>query len=569
MSQIPVTHPMPAADHALPLIPVRMVNEYEYCPRLAYLEWVQGEWAESADTVYGKTIHKRVDKPGGTLPAPDEVPEGDQPTLHARSVTLESLALGLVGKLDLIEAEDGQVVPVDYKKGKRPHVARGAYEPERVQVCAQGLLLREHGYRCDHGVIYFAGSRERVTVDFDEELIARTQAAIEGLRVTAASGVIPPPLIDSPKCPRCSLVGICLPDEVNFLLGQSSAEPRPLMVRTTEAFPLHVQSNQAKVAKSGDTLTIEIEDQPRQTVRINEVSQLLLQGNVYVTTGALHELMRRDIPIVWASFGGWYLGHTQGVGHKNVELRTAQYRASFDEAACLELARGWVVAKVRNQKVFLRRNWRGDEPPDAQVQALEAAERNARVASSMASLLGFEGAAAAAYFGSFDALLRKDQDAPQRFDFTQRNRRPPRDPVNALLSLAYSMLVRQYTQVLASVGFDPFRGYYHQPRFGRPSLALDMMEPFRPVIADSAVIKAINNGEVKPSDFITVGVSCNLREDGRKRFIAGFERRMDEEVTHPQLGYKLSYRRLLELQARLLGRYLSGELDSNPNFIIR
>jgi CRISPR-associated endonuclease Cas1/CRISPR-associated protein Cas4 len=565
--QIALPLPFPEFNRDQPLMPVRMVNEFEYCPRLAYLEWVQGEWADSADTVQGRGVHKRVDKPGGELP-PAEAIDADEARFHARSVTLSSSKLGLIAKLDLVEAADGKVVPVDYKKGKRPHVPKGAYEPERVQLCAQGLILREHGYTCEEGVLYFAGSRERVAVEFDDELIERTLSAIHGLRAVANGGRMPPPLVDSPKCPRCSLVGICLPDETNALRGADAAL-RPLAVGLTESFPLHVQSNKARVSRSGETLEVEVDDKPKTTIRINDVSQVVLQGNVYVSTGVLHELMRREIPIVWLSYGGWYLGHTQGMGHKNVELRTAQYQGSFDEAACLRLARGWVAAKARNQRVMLRRNWRGDGNPDEALTQIEAAERNAKRAASIESLLGIEGAAAAAYFGAFGSLLKRDPDAGFAFDFMSRNRRPPRDPINSLLSFAYALLIRQWTLTLATVGFDPYRGFYHQPRYGRPALALDMMEPFRPLIADSAVIMAVNNGEVRPTDFVTVADAVALTEDGRKRFIATIERRLEEEIAHPLFGYRLSYRRLFELQARMLGRYLLGELPDNPNFITR
>lgn len=565
--QIDLPLPFPEFTGDQPPLPVRMLNEYVYCPRLAYLEWVQGEWAESVDTVQGQGVHKRVDRPGGKLPVAAELDEAPE-TIHARSVTLESARLGLVAKLDLIEGDGETLTPVDYKKGKRPHIARGAYDPERVQLCAQGLILREHGYRCDAGVLYFAGSRERVPVEFDAELIELTLSSIHGLRAVAAGGRIPPPLTDSPKCPRCSLVGICLPDEVNYLRGADSTM-RPLAVGLTEAFPVYVQSNKAKVAKSGETLEIEVDDQPKTVVRLAEVSQVVLQGSVYLTSGAMHELLRREIPVVWMSFGGWYLGHTQGAGHKNVELRTAQYRTSFDEQRCLQLARGWVSAKIRNQKVFLRRNWREEQPPAEIITQLDAAERNARHADSLESLLGHEGSAAAAYFGAFGSLLRTDTAPGFQFQFQDRNRRPPRDPVNAMLSFAYALLTRQWTVTLATVGFDVHRGFYHQPRYGRPSLALDMLEPFRPIVADSAVLKAVNNGEVRPSDFTSAGGAVSLKEDGRKRFIAAFERRLEEEITHPLFGYRLSYRRLFEVQARLLGRHLLGEIADNPNFTVR
>jgi len=131
------------------------------------------------------------------------------------------------------------------------------------------------------------------------------------------------------------------------------------------------------------------------------------------------------------------------------------------------------------------------------------------------------------------------------------------------------VLVRTWTIALSTVGLDPYRGFYHQPRYGRPALALDMMEPFRPLIAESSVLYAINNGEVRPSDFISAAGSSTLTPDGRKRFIGTIERRLGQEITHPLFGYRASYRRILEIQARLLGRYLLGDIDDLPAFTTR
>lgn len=562
--------PFPELSSDLPLMPARMVNEYAYCPRLAYLEWVQKEWSDSADTVQGRFTHRRVDSgKGNKLPVADELSDEDR--LHARSITLSSNHLGLIARMDLIEVADGIVAPVDYKRGKRPHVPRGAYEPEMVQLCVQGLILEDHGYTCEEGVLYFAESRERVTIALDEQLRAKTLSTLNGLRLAAANKRMPAPLEDSPKCPRCSLVGICLPDEVNFL-NRARTQPRPLAVAREEALPVYVQAHHAKVSRKGETLEISVKDQKAAKVRLNDASQLVLMGNVYVTTPTLHELLRREIPVSWHSYGGWFLGYTQGLGHKNVELRTAQYQASFDEQICLRLARSWVAAKIANARTLARRNWRPDEKPEQLLQVLKRSVDAARRANSLQSLLGIEGDAAARYFGAFKSLIKQPKEEGVDnfvFDFSTRNRRPPTDPVNALLSYAYALLTRAWTVTLATVGFDPYRGFYHQPRYGRPSLALDMMEPFRPLIADSAVLQAINNGEVRPTDFVSAAGSVNLKNDGRKRFIGVFERRMSQEITHPLFGYKLSYRRLLELQARLLGRTLLGDLSEYPNFTTR
>lgn len=560
--------PFPDLSGDLPLLPARMVNEFQYCPRLAYLEWVQGEWADNRDTVDGRNVHRRVDQPSGQLPNPDAA-ETDGERAHARSITLSSPRLGLIARMDLVEADGNTVTPVDYKRGRRPHVPRGAYDPERVQLCLQGLILEEHGYTCTEGVLYFAEGRERVRVAFDDELRALTRNAIDGLRLIAVGGQIPPPLEDSPKCPRCSLVGICLPDEVRFLRGAAD-NPRPLSVGREEALPLHVQARGAKVAKKGETLEVLVEDAVVQTVRLGEVSQLALWGQVYVTSPALHELMAREIPVSWHSFGGWFLGHTVGTGHKNVEIRTAQYRASFDTQVCLHLAKGLVVAKIQNQRTLLRRNWKAEAPVEPLLDGFQQDLKRARRADSLPELLGAEGMAAARYFGAFARMLSPGENpAMPAFDFERRNRRPPTDPVNALLSYAYSLLVRSWTVALTAVGFDAYRGFYHQPRYGRPALSLDMMEPFRPLVADSAVVQAINNGEVRPSDFVRAPGSTNLTSDGRKRFITTFERRLSQEITHPLFGYKVSYRRLFELQARLLSRHLLSELAEFPNFTTR
>lgn len=609
--ELPLAFPELAAD--APLIPLRMVNEYVYCPRLAYLMWVQAEWADSADTVEGRIRHKGVDAHADRLPEAPEIGE----RIHARSVSMSSLKLGITAKLDLVEGEGTHVTPVDYKRGKRPHVDKGAHDPERVQLCAQGLLLREHGFECDAGVLYFVESRERVRVPFDEPLIEQTLAAIHGLRGVAnlrrmddyaaatATGRIPPPLEDSPKCPRCSLVGICLPDEVRFL-NEAPVMPRPLYARDDHALPLYVQSPHAWLRKDEERIVIEMDKAKVGEVRLNDVSQLVLFGSSGLSTPLLHELMRREIPVSYHTYGGWFVGHVVGLGHRNAETRMHQYRHSFDAAFCLTLARGWIAAKIANCRTLLRRNWRGgsencddddfdqdsdtnptESPgqqaedallPDAADNGTAPAEllrdlreygAHARRASSLAELLGIEGIAARLYFQHFVQMLKRNNDPTLSFDFMGRNRRPPRDPVNALLSFAYAMLTREWHIALTAVGLDAYRGFLHQPRFGRPALALDMMEPFRPLVADSAVLMAINNGEVRGTDFIHTVGACALTDSGRKRFIAAFERRLSQEVTHPLFGYRLSYRRLFEVQSRLLARHLSGEIPDYPNFVTR
>ncbi|MCL5947167.1 MAG: CRISPR-associated protein Cas4, partial [Chloroflexi bacterium] len=210
----------------LTLLPARMLNEYAYCPRLCYLEWVQGEFTDSADTLDGRLRHQRVDQEQGDLPAAGKIPEAEE-TIHARSVSLSSETLGLSARIDLVELDNGAVTPVDYKRGKPSKTGEPVWESDAVQLGAQALLLQEHGYHCTHGIIYYSSTKQRIPVEITPQLTDQTITAIASARSMAGSGAIPPPLIDSPKCVRCSLAGICLPDEVNTMMHRQPSPDIP------------------------------------------------------------------------------------------------------------------------------------------------------------------------------------------------------------------------------------------------------------------------------------------------------------------------------------------------------
>jgi CRISPR-associated protein Cas1 len=557
--------------------PARMINEFSYCPRLFYLEYVQQEWDHSADTLEGKFVHRRVDSQSGTAPAADQVDETVR--IHARSIDVGSDALGAIARIDLLEGENGWVTPVDYKRGSPPDIPERAWEPERVQLCLQGLLLRENGYNCDEGVIYYAKSQDRVSVPYTDELIARTIDLLNEARRTAESGRIPPPLVDSPKCPRCSLVGICLPDEVNLLGPSQLALPldvpepetqprvRNLVPSRDDKLALYVQGQGHSVGLKGEVLEIRERKELVGKARLMQISQLSLFGNVQLSAQALRELAARDVTILHMSYGGWLSAITTPPPHKNIELRRRQFQAAGDQNLCLYLARAFVSGKIRNSRTLLRRNAR--ELGDNVIHRLAEWRHRAEKAGSLGELLGLEGSAARDYFANLPRMLKVSDNALATFDFTSRNRRPPRDPVNALLSFLYSMLTKDMVVTLVGAGFDPYLGFYHQPRYGRPALALDLIEEFRPLIADSVVIGMINNGEIRPSDFISRAGSVALKPDGRKRVLEAYERRLDTEVTHPIFGYSISYRRIFEVQARLLGRFLTGEIAGYAAFCTR
>lgn len=534
------------------LLPARMLNEYAYCPRLFYLEWVQARFAHNADTTEGSVVHRRVDQPAGDLTPNEE--------FQARSVSLSSQFLGLIAKLDVVQGTDGYVRPIDYKKGKAPDIAEGAYEPERVQLCAQGLLLRDAGYRCEEGILYFAGSHRRVTITFDSALIRRTLKLAKEARKTAESDIPPLPLIDSPKCPRCSLVGICLPDEINSLTGKTTTPARRLVPSAQAARPLYVTEQGAMIGVRDGRYEVRKDQQVLASVRFLDVSQINVFGNVQVSSQALRRAFSQEVPVCFFSHGGWFSGIAEGLPSKHVTLRIRQVIEAGRGG--LETARSMVVGKIRNCRTMLRRNAR--RPVETAVRQLGGLIRDAEEAVSVASLLGIEGTAARIYFGSFPTMLREDLDITPGADAESlaRTRRPPKDPINCLLSYLYALLVKDCTATALGVGFDPYIGLYHRPRFGRPALALDLMEEFRPIVADSVAVTLLNTCEITASDFIRRAGGVALTDAGRRTVLRAYERRLDTEIRHPLFQYRITYRRVLEVQARLLGAYLLGEVPT-------
>ena len=573
-------------------MPARMLNEFVYCPRLFFYEWVEGLFKESADTAEGKHQHKRVDQKVTSLPAPGEA-ESEQ--IHSRSVTLSSDSHGVIARMDLIEVSGGEATPVDYKHGRPRETESGLelWPSDRIQLAVQGLVLRDNGYRTSEGLVYYAKTKQRVRVAFDNKLMEETLGIIAQARATAAGGRIPPPLEDSPKCPGCSLAGICLPDETAALFTQqedeasfqlplfappvpaAAAQPaaavRRLVTPRDELKPLYLNTQGVRVGKTGGVLRVKNKDTTIQDVRIGEICQVNLMGNIQLSTQAIQVLCGAGVPISYFSMGGWFYGVTTGMNTKNVFLRQRQFRLAEEKWFQLSLARQLVAGKIRNQRTMLQRNH--VEPKTVVLQQMKQMAARAEEAATLEELLGLEGNAAKLYFSELSGMIKADggEEAPQqfRFDFTHRNRRPPRDAVNSLLSLAYSLLAKDLTVACYAVGFDPFMGFYHQPRFGRPALALDLMEPFRPLIADSAVLSAINMRMVTSNHFIQTGPAVSLSQDGRKAFFRAYELRMDTLVTHPLFDYRVSYRRLLEIQARLLARVLDGEIGKYPVFVTR
>jgi CRISPR-associated protein Cas1 len=562
---------------------IDMVHQFAYCPRRLHLMYVDGRWDDNHFTAEGTSVHRRVDAREDLLPdlQPHEEASasktqngesGDPPPAISRSVSLTCDTLGLTGKLDLVEITAGEAMPVETKRGAPPDNPEQSWEPQRVQLMAQTLLLRAHGYYVEKAMIYFAGIRRRVEIPMDATLEDTTRHYLRGARQTLALQTPPPPLEDSPKCNGCSLAGICLPDETNLLRQQDFSareadslppeplpDPRRLYPAREDAVPLYVQEQGAYVGKSGDHITVKKNSVMLGRFLLKDISQVVLLGNITITAPAISLLAEHSIPILHMSRGWWFHAITAPSGPRNSYLRAAQFAMAADPARCMEFSRQLVLAKGRNQRTLLRRNAAESPELDTALRDmnnyLDAVPRT----PDAAALLGTEGLIARCYFDQFTAMLKQEAVAIG-FQLDNRNRRPPRDPVNACLSYLYALLAKECTVALMAEGLDPWWGFYHRPRHGKPALALDLMEEFRPLVADSAVITAINTAMLQPQHFLRTAAGCTMESDGRRALIQAYENRLDQLATHPLFDYRASWRTLIRLQARLLGKWLRGDI---------
>ncbi len=324
----------------------------------------------------------------------------------------------------------------------------------------------------------------------------------------------------------------------------------------------------------------------KERIPLIKIDEVVVIGEITMTASAMHLLMERDIEITFLGYYGQYKGRLSPSFSKNAVLRMAQYRAHMDMRQRCELARRFVMGKLTNQRTMLQRYTRRQADAETeqaieqitsllhQLPALSLETRgtqrmaggdNRITGTALETILGLEGAGSAAYFRCFGKLLSDRRQWP----FPGRVKRPPTDPVNSLLSFGYSLLTNKVASAVQLVGFDHFVGYLHSSFYGRPSLALDLVEEFRPIIVDSVVVSMLNNRMLTPADFLVEVGAYRLKDTKRKIFFTKLEERLNEEIQHPVFGYKTTYLRCIELQARLLGKYLTGEIENYPPLRIR
>lgn len=579
------------------LWPCRGVAEHAYCPRLFYYMTVEGVFLPSADTEHGASVHRRVDQPSAMAPQVDKSNQPDKQIQKLeeeesdperprsiRSLALTSERLGLTATLDLAEIEGMRAIPVEYRKGRPRHDGLASAEPademmeeprllhapepwptDRVQLGLQVLLLEEAGYTVPEAYLYYAAEKLRLRVPVDDALRHDALAELDAAKRTA-SGQRPLPLTNDPKCPKCSLQPICLPDEINQQRlsagGSDELTPRKLWPPRDDGIHVVLQREGVRVGVRGQS--VRITDKDGAMVRefpLANLESLAVLGGVQVSTQALAVFADQEVPVAFLSAAGRLTAMMDPMGPTSAAVRMAQVRMLDQPGKALELARAVTIAKIANQRTLLMRNHAG--LPSEVAADLQASVEAATKAATMDELRGHEGNAAAIYFAHFAGMFKEGaKEIADRFDANGRQRRPPPDPINSIISFGYSMLTNECVAALRLASLEPTIGSLHATRPGRPALALDLMEPFRPLIADSVAVSAINRGELTEGHFLNTASGCAMTDAGRKAFFSAYGRRMDTEVTHPVFEYRLSYRRMLMLHARLIAAWLLGEVPS-------
>ena len=540
-------------------IPLSQINTYVFCPRRFYYESVEGHQMINAHVEEGKIKHEHVHT---------EVKnrrKGDK-TISRRQY-LASDTLGVSGYTDLVEEKNGVPYPVEFKKA-----GMGNWLNDQVQLCLQGMLLEEKtGVSIPHGYIFYIGSKRRRKVPFDAELRETTHRYLNEARALLASREIPKPVHDN-RCNGCSMRPVCLPDEVAYL---HELDERPKRIKPALGIDnvLYVDEPGCALKKTGERILVAKENEIIRDIPLIHLGQVVISGNVNLTTPAMQTLLHEGIPVVFLSAYGRYHGALTPQVSRNSLLRRAQHRVADNAERCLALSKSFVHGKIWNMRTMLqRRKWRAEKgteaalaPLLASIKAMHGMQKRIPRATELAQLLGMEGNASAEYFRSFAFMLKPEMG----FDFERRSRRPPADATNALLSFAYSLLTADVMAAIQIVGMDPYVGFFHQVKYGKPCLALDLMEEFRPIIADSVVITLINTRQITPGDFEQAHGGWYLKSNARKKFYAAYETRKNETLTHPVFKYKLSFRRAMELQARLLAKYLTDEIDAYTPLTVR
>lgn len=522
------------------LLRVSSLHALLYCERLFYLEEVEEIRIADASVYAGRTLHEEIAKE-----------EGEE----FRTFLLSDDEIGLVGKVDAIRHRDGNWVPYEHKKGN-PAMRKGSvaqpWETDLVQVTAYALLLEKHLQRTlQQARIRYHGKNVTLTVPISQENRDKVLSAIKRAQELRQSPRRPPISESSGKCLRCSLAPVCLPEEERFISNREW-DPVRLFPPEIERAALHITGHSARLGRSGDTLKIE-DGETSQKIPSEDIHSVTVHGNAQISTQALHLCANKDIHVHWFSGGGTYIGSfVPGPGP--VQRRIRQYQALVSPGLCLKLARRLVLAKTESQLRFILRSSRNKERDEFVKKGIEEIRTLLRSISSAEGvdiLRGIEGAVATVYFSLIPKILG-DDTSPELIP-SGRSKRPPKDRFNSLLSFGYTMLYRTVLQSILAVGLEPAFGFLHTPRSSAHPLVMDIIELFRVPVWDMTVVASVNRKHWDADrDFVVTKNKVWMSDEGRKKAIVLFERRLQEKWKHPVLDYSISWQRAMELEVRLL-----------------
>lgn len=542
-----------------PTIKVSGLHAIAYCPRLFYLEEVEGLYTQDAAVFAGRRLHVDL----------EQEEEGDWEDLY-----LESEDLGIRGRVDALRTRNGETFPYEHKRGRAYRDEQKNPQPwtsDRLQIFSYCYLLELNlGVKITEGRIRYHADNVLIHVPFDEAAKQEVREAIAAARKLQTAEFRPPVTDNERLCTRCSLAPVCLPEEAR-LAHNKEWEPIRLFPKDDDRQILHILEPGTRVGRTGEQIKITRRDQPIEKIAVQQVSQVVLHSFSQISTQALHFLAYHHVGVHWVSGGDRYIGsfdNRQG----SIQRKIKQYRALSQPDFCLGLAQKLVLCRGQGQRKFLmrgKRNLKSTAPKlVAAIAQIQRVLKQIENADSLATLLGIEGNIAALYFGALPCILA--ESVPPELHFSGRNRRPPKDRFNALLSFGYSLLLKDVMNSIITVGLEPALGFYHQPRTQASPLALDLMEMFRVPLVDMVVVASIHRSQWDiAADFTIRGQQVWLSDTGRKKFIGCYERRKSESWKHPVLGYSLTYRRLLELEVRLLEKEWSGEEGLFGQLIVR
>jgi CRISPR-associated protein Cas1 len=423
------------------------------------------------------------------------------------------------------------------------------------------MLLEEHtGISIEEARIRYHADNTTVRVPVDATAREDVRKAVVRARALSQSVERPPVTDNARLCLRCSLAPVCLPEEER-LAKDANWQPVRLFPQDRERQSLHVTTHGARIGRAGETLTVTETNGRKQTFPIREVGEIVVHGYAQIRTQAIHLCASQEVGVHWITGGGRYIGGL-AAGASPVQRRIRQFEALRDPGLIFRVGRRLVSARISSQLGFLLRASRSKDRDvsgiEEAVQGIRNALEGAGHAEGIDSLRGYEGDAGRHYFAGLPALLRDDLDA--RFRFSGRNRRPPQDRFNALLSFGYALLYRDVMQAIRAVGLEPAFGFFHRPRSAAHPLALDMMELFRVSMWDMPLVASLNRLQWDAeADFTCAGKQVWLSETGRTKAIEVYERRKEDSWKHPVIGYSLAYARLIELEVRLLEKEWAGE----------